>query len=161
MAHILNPSAAGDQSGVGSGAMLNPLNLALAPLRIVELLEEGSAQARELNRNADRVLAELAEAREVFAEAMLKMDRLSDQGDRVLAQLADAEQSVERLLGGRDDLVEAANAARRQLRESQETLAEANERFGRALEMAEPLDRMTTRAARIADRLRPGDGGGS
>jgi chromosome segregation ATPase len=139
--------------------MWNPLTLALAPIRIVELLEEGVTHAAALNRNAERVLQELAEAREVFAEAMLKMDRLSDQGDRVLAQIADAERSVERLLAGRDDLVDAANAAREQLRESQQTLAEANERFGRALEMAEPIDRMTTRAARIADRLRPGDGG--
>jgi chromosome segregation ATPase len=139
--------------------VLNPLNLVLAPLRIVELLEEGVAQARELNRHADRVLEELDRAQDVFADAMLRMDRLSDQGDRVLVQIADAERSVERLLAGRDDLVEAANAARAELRESQATLQEANDRFGRALEMAEPLDRMTTRAAKIAERLRPGDGG--
>src|SRR3954453_16755012 len=98
--------------------MLNPLSLLLAPIRIVELLEDGISQGAALNRNAERVLHELSEAREVFAQAMLKMDRLSDQGDRVLAQLTDAERSVERLMGGRDDLVEAANAAREQLRES-------------------------------------------
>src|SRR3954468_4963255 len=105
--------------------MLNPLTLLLAPIRIVELLEDGITLGAALNRNAERVLRELEEAREVFAEAMLKMDRLSEQGDRVLAQISEAERSVELLLGGRDDLVEAANAAREQLRESQATLAEA------------------------------------
>jgi hypothetical protein len=62
----------------------------------------------------------------VFAAAMLKFDR------------------------GTNELV----AAREQLRESQEVLAGADERIARALEMAEPLDRITTRAARIAGSLR-------
>jgi ABC-type transporter Mla subunit MlaD len=125
----------------------------------------------------------------VFAEAMLKVDRLSGQGDRVLAQIADAERFAGTLMEGGDDLVAAARsatmeaaaaraaidatrptaellaeraqpmidaavAAREQLRETQAVLEEANERFGRALEMAEPIDRMTARAARIAGTLR-------
>jgi chromosome segregation ATPase len=164
--------------------MWNALTLPFAALRslirAVDLLEQAVAQAAGLNQGADEarellraglermdamneradlVLRELADAREVFAEAMAKVDRLSEQGDRMLVQIADAERQVDRLLTGRDDLVEAANAARRQLEASQATLAEANERFGRALEMAEPLDRMTTRAARIAERLRPGESG--
>jgi tetratricopeptide (TPR) repeat protein len=140
--------------------VLNPLNLLLAPLRMVELMERGLEQMEALNAHAERVLKELDEAEAVFGEAMVRMDRVNDQADRVLAQIAKADQSVERLLEGRDDLVDAANAARRQLRESQHTLEEANDRFGRALEMAEPIDRMTTRAAKIAERLRPGDGSG-
>jgi ABC-type transporter Mla subunit MlaD len=107
-----------------------------------------------LNERADLVLEELADAREVFAEAMLKVDRLSDQGDRVLAQIADSERFVATLTSGGDDLVTAATLAREQLRDTQSVLEEANERFGRALEMAEPIDRMTTRAAKIAGSLR-------
>src|SRR4051794_34635314 len=128
--------------------MLNPLAIASAVLttaanlpgaiesiaRSADLLERANAQAEELNRRGDVVLQELAEAREVFAAAMLKFDR------------------------GTNELV----AARDQLRESRAILADANERIGRALEMAEPLDRMTTRAARIAGTLRrdPADDGG-
>jgi hypothetical protein len=100
-------------------------------------LNEGARDARELmaaglermdtmNQRADLVLQELAEAREVFAAAMLKFDR------------------------GTNELV----AAREQLAASQSVLGEASERIGRALEIAEPLDRMTTRAAKIAGSLR-------
>jgi ABC-type transporter Mla subunit MlaD len=118
------------------------------------LLAAGIERMDSMNAKADLVLDELAAAREVFAEAMLKVDRLSEQTDRVLAQIANAERHVATLTGGGDDLVAAATAAREQLRETQGVLEEANQRFGRALEMAEPLDRMTTRAARIAGSLR-------
>jgi hypothetical protein len=48
MTTILNPSAAGDQSGVGSAAIANPLNLALAPLRIAELLDRMTTRAAKI-----------------------------------------------------------------------------------------------------------------
>ena len=91
-----------------------------------ELMAAGLERMDTMNQRADLVLQELAEAREVFAAAMLKFDR------------------------GTNELV----AAREQLRESQGILADANERIGRALDMAEPLDRMTARAARLAGSLR-------
>jgi hypothetical protein len=162
--------------------MWNPLSIpmtALAALaavpRALDLLEQAVAQAAALNEGADearvllaaglermdlmneradQVLEELAGAREVFAEAMLKVDRLSEQGDRVLAQIEDAERLATTLTSGGDDLVAAADRARAQLSETQAVLVEANDRFGRALEMAEPIDRMTARAARIAGSLR-------
>jgi chromosome segregation ATPase len=149
--------------------------------RVVDLLEEGVAQVTALNEGADDarrllaaglerldtvneradlVLEELAAAREVFAEAMLRVDRLTEQGDRVSGQIADAERLVSTLTAGGNDLVAAAAAAREQLQETQTVLVEANERVGRALEMAEPIDRMTTRAARIAGSLRRDSGPG-
>jgi chromosome segregation ATPase len=91
-----------------------------------ELMQAGLERMDAMNERAGLVLQELAEAREVFAAAMLKFDR------------------------GTNELV----AAREQLRESQGALAEAHGSVQRALEMAEPLDRMTTRAARIAGSLR-------
>jgi methyl-accepting chemotaxis protein len=118
------------------------------------LLAAGLERMDAMNERADLVLEELAAAREVFAEAMLKVDRLNDQGARVLDKLDDADAIADRLSAGADRLVASAAAASEQLSESQELLREANERVGRALEMAEPLDRMTTRAARIAGTLR-------
>jgi ABC-type transporter Mla subunit MlaD len=119
-----------------------------------QLLTAGLDRMDALNERADLVLEELAEARAVFAGAMLKLDRLSDQGDRVTAQVADAERLVASLTAGGDDLVAAAGAAREQLRETQMVLERASDQFARALEMAEPFDRMTSRAARIAGSLR-------
>jgi chromosome segregation ATPase len=149
-------------------AMWSPLSIPLAALstlatvpralaavaRTPDLMEAGLERMDALNERADLVLAELADARATFAEAMVKVDRLSDQSDRVLEQVAEAEEWVARLTGGGDKLLTEASAARGQLRETQAVLEEASERVQRALEMAEPLDRMTARAARIAGSLR-------
>ena len=49
-------------------------------------------------------------------------------------------------------MIAAAEQARDQLRETQAVLERASEQIARALEMAEPLDRMTTRAQKLLRR---------
>jgi ABC-type transporter Mla subunit MlaD len=163
------PLAALGMAASVPGALARALDLLEQAVVQAAALNEGADDARRLlgaglermdamNERADLVLEELAATREVFAEAMLRVDRLTEQGDRVSGQIADAERLVSTLTAGGDDLVTAAAAAREQLRETQKVLEEANERFGRALEMAEPIDRMTARAARIAGSLRRDSG---
>jgi ABC-type transporter Mla subunit MlaD len=125
-----------------------------------QLLAAGLERMDAMNERADLVLEELAEARAVFAQAMDRLDRIGDQGERVLEQIAEAERVVGTLLEGGDQLVNASVTAREQLKETQGVLERANEQFERALDMAAPLDRMTSRAAQIAGSLRrdPGDG---
>jgi lipopolysaccharide biosynthesis regulator YciM len=157
MDRILGVPAVGGQVRT-IGGMWNPLTLPLAAVgaltaiprglaaveRGADLLEDALVQAAALNRRAEEILDELAAARETFAEAMLKLDRLSEQGDRVL--------------GRAQHMIDAAHAARQQLEESQGELARANDQISKALDMAEPLDRMTTRAAKIAGSLRRDSG---
>jgi ABC-type transporter Mla subunit MlaD len=118
------------------------------------LMAAGLERVDALNERSGAVLEELAEARATFAEAMVKVDRLSDQGDRVLDEIAGSRDLVARLMAGGDDLVAAGDRAAGQLRVTQAELEKANEQVARALEMAEPLDRMTTRAQKIAGTLR-------
>ena len=84
--------------------------------------------------------------------------RATEEAERTRKLLEETRPSAEELAGQAGPMVEAAHAAREQLRETQEVLERASEQFARALEMAEPLDRMTTRAAKIAGTLRRDSG---
>jgi ABC-type transporter Mla subunit MlaD len=155
--------------------MSNPLSLpfaligALAALpRALLLLEQAVVQAAalnetgaaalirmdELNKRGDLVLEELAEARETFAEAMIQIDRLTAHGDAAVKAIEATRPTAERIAAQAKPMIEEARRARDQLRESHAELARANEQVARVLEMAEPLDRMTTRAQKIAGTLR-------
>jgi ABC-type transporter Mla subunit MlaD len=144
--------------------MWNPLSVPFAVLeaivaipRGVAVLEEAVAQAAALNERGDLVLEELAEARATFAEAMLQIDRLTEHGDAAIAAIESTRPTAERIAASAEPMIEAAGRARDQLKDAQAELARANEQLARALEMAEPLDRMTSRAQKLAGSLRRGD----
>jgi ABC-type transporter Mla subunit MlaD len=152
--------------------MWNPLSLPFAVMgavaavpRAVVLLEQAVAQAAALNERGDLILEELAEARATFAEAMLAVDRLGEHGDRATQAAEAAVEAIEatrptaeRIANHAEPMIEAAERASEQLRETQAELARANEQVARVLEMAEPLDRMTTRAQKLAGTLRRDSG---
>ena len=125
------------------------------------LLETALGRTDALNRTGDRMIEELASAREVFAGAMLRIDRLSDQGDRLLTELAAAREelaaarpSAERIAEEAGPMIRAAAEARDQLAASQAELARANDQVARVIEMAQPLDNLTSRVERLASGLR-------
>ncbi|MEA2457882.1 MAG: hypothetical protein QOC95_854 [Thermoleophilaceae bacterium] len=118
------------------------------------LLVASLERVDQLNERGDLVLAELAEARETFAEAMERVDRLGEQGALVLAAIEATRPTAERIADHAEPMVAAAQSASAQLRETQAELERANEQVARALEMAEPLDRMTSRAQKLAGTLR-------
>ena len=111
-----------------------------------------------MNERADLVLEELADGARRLRRGHEGSTGSATQRERVLQQIAEAEPVAGTLLEGGDKLVDASVTAREQLKETQGVLERANEQFERALEMAEPLDRMTTRAARIAGTLRRDSG---
>jgi hypothetical protein len=146
--------------------MWNPLSLPLALLgavaavpRAMMLLEEAVVQAAalnetgsaalkrvdELNKRGDLVLAELAEASETFAQAR-------EEARLAVAAIEAARPTAERIADSAGPMIAAAEQARDQLRETQAVLERASEQIARALEMAEPLDRMTTRAQKLLRR---------
>ena len=147
--------------------MWNPLTFALGALNVAaalpravesvarsaDLLERANAEAAALNRQAD-------EARELMRAGLDRMDAMNEQARLVLQELAEAREVFAAAMLKFDRGVDEVAAAREQLRHSGTTLADANERIGRALEMAEPIDRMTARAARIAGSLRRDPDGG-
>ena len=157
------------------GRMWNPLSLPFALAgavasvpRGVLLLEQAVAQAAALNETGraalgrmdeltergDLVLEELAVARETFAEAMLQIDRLTAHGDAAVQAIEATRPTAELIAEHAGSMIEAAQRASQQLRETQAELERANEQVARVLEMAEPLDRMTTRAQKLAGTLR-------
>jgi hypothetical protein len=141
--------------------MWNPLSLAVATLNLAvsvpralnsvaradDLLERAIAEAEALNRSA-------GDARELMVAGLERMDAMNERADLVLEELAEAREVFAAAMLKFEHGTRELTAAREQLRESQGVLAEANDRVGRAIEMAEPIDRMTTRAAKIAGSLR-------
>jgi len=153
--------------------MWNPLSLPFALLgavaavpRAVGLLEQAVQQAAalnetgiealkridELNERGDLVLKELAEARATFAEATIQIDRLLEQGDAAVKAIEATRPTAEKIAASAEPMIAAAKEAREQLRATHAELERANEQVSRALEMAEPLDRMTTRAQKMLRR---------
>jgi hypothetical protein len=152
--------------------MWTPVSLALATLNLAasvpralnsvaradDLLERAIAEAQSLNRSAADARGLLSAGLELMDAGLGRMDAMNERADLVLQELAEAREVFAAAMLKFDHGTRELTAAREQLRESQGVLAEANDRVGRAIEMAEPIDRMTTRAAKIAGSLRRDSG---